>query len=359
MGSVLRLRSCLVVALASAGMMLVDARDAGAQQSRRPRPQATDAAALEAAMPQPTTCSRAYSSALAGLAPAARRAFDHARATLRAPIPGLAARWHFNPPRQPLDWTAPAIAGLAGREQAGTPDTRWCAGLVLTTGGAACRLGARRAGPPPALQASAAAGDGRLQRLLEVYRQAGGVAPEFRPEGRFYWTIERVAQDLAAYVDQKESASICSGVPEMLDFLGEQIAQPTRRSAAIKEVARSAGDAAMRALATLGERVALPTDATIDADAMLGLVAAALLLKLDAPITTPSSIDERLRLVAVAVRRLPAGDAEVARGVLAPIEIFAFAAQMAARYGTYDHAYPETLTALRAAHATHCTCPEG
>ena len=343
--------------LALAGLIGWAGEGAFAQQSRKTvAPPAVDSSALAAAMPAPTACSRGYSSALAGLARTLPDEFRQAKSTLRSPIAGLSPRWLFNEAKAPLEWAT--LTPAKGRQAASLAGEGPCAALVVSADTAACKVA-----PVSATQTAAAprrpAGDApQVQRLLEVYRRANGVAPEAMPDGKFYWPLERVSWDLAAYVSQRESASICSGAPEMLEFVAAQVALPSRRNALLKDVTRLAGNAALSAIAGLGEK-APPSTATVqDANALLLIAATALIPNAAGAIAAAPKMNDRLKLAAAAVRALPPADAQAARAVFAPIEVFAFAGDMAARYGLYEKAYLGGMDAMRAAHKTHCTCAD-
>lgn len=361
MGDAVRtgVRAFQVAAIAVIGGAVLTAA-ASAQQAKKPaRNPGIDTAELAAAMPAPTACSRGYHGALATLAKTLPEDFRRAKSTLRSNIADLPQRWLFSEGKAPLEWAT--VSAAKGRPAAPFATEGRCSALVIAGDTAGCQLSLKPAATPAVGVPPARRGvDDRVQRLLEVYRRAGGMAPEAQSDGKFYWVLERVAADLTAYVGQAEFASICSGAPEMLDFVAEQIAQPTRRSAAMKLVTLAAAEAALRAFEALPDAASKPGLAENVDPASLVLRAAQITLPAPtaAAIAAEPALTARLKLAAAAVRALPPADAAVARPAFAAIEVFAFAAQMTARYGLYDRAYSGGIDTMRAAHKQHCTCSE-
>lgn len=356
------LRFVSVLAVAGFALAAV-AVPIAAQQSKRRTEPPLDRAALDATMPAPNACSTGYHGALAALAPTLAERFTDARNRLRSPLADLPATWMFAQPRAPLEWAA--FTRSPGRGTTSEQPDRRCSELVVSLDGALCRVTAATSASFSSAIVSPAKAAGRLpapddraQRVFEHYRQRGGVAPEALQDGRFYWPLERVAQDLVAYTSQPASPALCSGVPEMLDFLATHVALLVRRSGAVRDATRLAGEQALRAIEALPGADQVPRGDAEDASRMLvRLTRIALPAAAEYVIAEPS-LAGRLEIIAAASKALPPAEAAVLRSAVARVEVFAFGSAIAARYARVDLAYPTALDAIRRAHRTHCTCGE-
>lgn len=87
--------------------------------------------------------------------------------------------------------------------------------------------------PPPAqitTKAAPAGEDLRLLRALNDVVVSKGALPDVGNNGKYNFTVQRVAQDLRVYATQPEAPTLCAGVSDMLDFYSAQMAPLKKRA---------------------------------------------------------------------------------------------------------------------------------
>jgi hypothetical protein len=258
------------------------------------------------------------------------------------------------------------------------------------------------------------ADDLRLMRAVNDVVELKGVMPEVGPNGRQVAIVARAANEVRSYITQPEHPFLCSGVPDVVGFYAAQVAPLKKRHDDVQALAmqlreaavartraiavaeasaweRAAGEAARRAGATLAEITKAIAEGrtdglpAVDAAALplpppepasledfkrlprIALIREALRPLLPASVAAatieaaePVAILTKARdaLVDPAIKREPADPvvADTAIAALRLIEASLYADRYAARHALAETAFGGTFSAIRAAHAQHCTC---
>ncbi len=325
---------------------------------------------------QAQTCAAAYHGALGGIRADTGRDLGSIATLMRRPEPQFSGRWLFAPNK--------------GARAAPARGERVCAESVRRNGRPQCvRWEAVANVAAPAASLAATREELAVQKFVEDTVAAKGAIPEFGNNGRYYFIFARVTAELSGYVNQPANPALCSGAPQFLDFLLEQIApvkkrlddvagiDATARSAAdrrVAAVAQAAADlqaarAAADAAAVAGaNEPAKPADASPVAAAppvvrAAGGDAATLLDELTGivglPATPGATMAKLQRLRSALAAPGDPGRAKLTAHALAAaraIEAGIYTDHIRQRFASLERAVYGTVGDVRAAHGRQCTC---
>jgi hypothetical protein len=368
---VARLRVAIVIAVS-----MIAIEGAGAQNRRRapevpPKP-------LPTISEDAARCSIAYREALQPLAQIKTKQLGDLDRLARTTDPNFSGKWIY--------WVK---AGRRG--QAMPQEQRVCAEKIVRGGRERCLQWETKPADPDKLALFAAqpsADEALVLRVVDPFASDRGAALEFGSNGRQFATYQRVALELATYVEQPRNAALCAGVPEMLEFKATKLEGLAKRAADVNANAAKALALAKRRVATARAQrgaIGLATDPQMSAQIVAptvapttatdGAVASAktslevLLVLLDGllPIDQIAKIrDGGTTLRALArVSEFIQPDAlpdvtPVGRSALLAalrmIEASAYGEAQAVRVRQFDRLLFGTLEDIRDAHRATCTC---
>lgn len=361
-------------------------------------------AAMDVSAQTSAACSAAFHAALEPTRAKAAPVLAGLMQTLRRPDADLTGRWLF------------ANAVFAKPSARGRGE-RVCAETRRVNGRDVCRRFENRAQKRPAditTKAQPPAEDLRLMRAVNDLVELKGAVPEVGPNGRQVAIIARAANEVRNYLTQPEHPFLCSGVPDVMGFYAAQVAPMKKRHDDVQALVPQLRDAALartreivvaelatwertiaasarRAGTTLadltkaiaeGKTTDLPTvdptalpprppePATLDAfkllsrtalmrEALRPLLPATLAAAAIEPVEPIAVLTKaRAALLDPDVRRDPVDPvvADTAIAALRLIEALVYAERYAARHAIAEQAFGGTFSAIRAAHAQHCTC---
>ena len=88
-------------------------------------------------------------------------------------------------------------------------------------------------------------------RLLTDTIKTQGALTGFQEEGKFYWLVRRLVEDLRGYLTQPHNPGMCSGAPTMVTFYRSQMLPLQERIARLRQIESRAQKRAQSQLARL------------------------------------------------------------------------------------------------------------
>jgi hypothetical protein len=231
-------------------------------------------------------------------------------------------------------------------------------------------------------------------KFLDDVVRAKGAPPEFGSNGRYNWLVARIIGELRGYIAQPANEGLCAGAADLLDFYANELKTMRRRVEEVQEIDENTRDYAQRRIeqaevflrdmangqipagaAPAGTHVASAAPMT-PMPRQISPVSAALPRYMDllervaklvlsneqvAGIAAKGSLIGALREARKSLDTDTAREAapEIREGVLVALrtlEAGIYAEALQARYKAIDDAVHGTITDIRQAHASACTC---
>lgn len=240
-----RRRLVAALSVAAAIMTLGGMAAEGFAQSRRraPEPPPPPSEPLPEISTVGASCSFAFHDVLSRVRDGRNRQLTRFDGLARVTEPGLPGRW--------LYWNKSAKTGKAATTE------QVCAESTERSGRKRCLRWETRKLDPVVVGSQPTGEELAVLRSLDAFVTDRGAPLEFGSNGRQHATLQRFAVEIGAYVMQPRHPALCNGVPEMMDFHGNNIAGVKKRADDVAATAaKAAGLARSRVIASRDQRVA-------------------------------------------------------------------------------------------------------